>query len=178
MTNTQIQVVLRPPIATDGASVFKLVKQCPPLDVNSMYCNLLQCSHFAGTSVSAFIQQEVQSETAKDQQDELVGFISAYLIPERQNTLFIWQAAVAEKARGQGLASRMAQHILARPLCHQINWLETTITKSNRASWALFEGLAHKLGGELNSSIMFDKQTHLNNEHDTEFLVRIGPLSK
>ena len=39
------------PTSQDGAGVFDLVARCKPLDENSMYCNLLQCSHFADTSV-------------------------------------------------------------------------------------------------------------------------------
>lgn len=130
-----------------------------------MYCNLLQCSHFSNTSVIAVSGNEV------------VGFISAYLIPERANTLFVWQVAVGSQARGQGLATRMLQHILARPYCHDICYLETTITESNKASWALFNGLSSKLNTELHSSVMFDRIEHLDDAHDTEMLVSIGPFN-
>lgn len=159
-----IDINLRPPHAEDGASVFQLVAQCPPLDPNSMYCNLLQCSHFAGTSVAAL------------NQDDLVGFISGYLIPERQDCLFIWQVAVSDKARGQGLATRMLNDILARQQCADVRFLETTITESNRASWALFQGLAKKLNTELHTRVMFDRKQHFDNAHDTEMLVRVGPF--
>ena len=162
------QTVLRPPTPNDGASVFCLIGRCPPLDVNSMYCNLLQCTHFAGTSVAA-----VQTVSTNE---ELVGFISAYLIPEREDTLFIWQVAVDERARGIGLAGNMLKHILDRPQCSQITYLETTITESNKASWALFESLANKLGTALEKSVMFDSDKHLAGEHDTEFLARLGPF--
>jgi len=166
MSLSHPQTELRPPTPNDGASVFSLIGRCPPLDTNSMYCNLLQCTHFAGTSVAA-----VQTVNTSE---ELVGFISAYLIPEREDTLFIWQAAVDERARGIGLASNMLKHILDRPQCNQITHLETTITESNKASWALFESLAKKLGTTLVKSVMFDRDKHLASEHDTEFLVRIG----
>jgi len=126
----------------------------------------LQCSHFSGTSVAATYQ------------GELVGFISGYLIPERPNTLFIWQVAVDEQARGQGLATRMLQNILARDLCTNVSAIETTITESNKASWALFNRLASKLNAQLNSSVMFDREQHLDNAHDTEMLVKISPLIK
>jgi len=129
-----------------------------------MYCNLLQCSHFAGTSIAAVCQ------------GELVGFISGYLIPDRPDTLFIWQVAVGEKARGQGLATRMLQNIRLQAQCSNVSYLETTITASNQASWALFQGLANKLKAELNTSVMFDREQHFANEHDTEMLVRIGPI--
>ena len=41
------------PDATDGVAVHDLVQRCPPLDSNSLYCNLLQCTHFAATSALA-----------------------------------------------------------------------------------------------------------------------------
>jgi len=168
MNISQPQISLRPPTPNDGASVFRLIARCPPLDTNSMYCNLLQCSHFASTSVAAV--QSINSE------EELVGFISAYLIPEREDTLFIWQVAVDESARGMGLAGKMLKQILDRPKCSKITHLETTITESNKASWALFESLTNKLETTLQKSVMFDRDNHLAGEHDTEFLARIGPL--
>jgi len=160
-----LTINLRQPLPEDGSQAFKLISQCPPLDANSMYCNLLQCSHFSSTSVIAVSDNDV------------VGFISAYIIPERPNTLFVWQVAVSSQARGQGLATRMLQNILERSLCHNVSYLETTITESNQASWALFNGLSSKLKTELHSSVMFDRIQHLDNAHDTEMLVSIGPFT-
>ena len=168
MSISEKQTELRPPSANDGASVFRLINQCPPLDTNSMYCNLLQCTHFSDTSVAA--------TEADSSSEELLGFISGYLIPERNNTLFIWQVAVSEEARGMGLASNMLQHILDRPQCAHVKYLETTITESNKASWALFKSLSSKLHTSLEKSIMFDRDDHLGGDHDTEFLARLGPL--
>lgn len=157
---------LRPPTASDGALVHQLVAQCPPLDPNSMYCNLLQCSHFADTSVAAELDGELQ------------GFVSGYLVPQRPDTLFVWQVAVGEPARGQGLASRMVNNILARPQCEGVRYIETSITESNRASWAVFEKLAKALGAELKTSVMFDRKEHFADQHDSETLVRIGPFNR
>jgi len=157
-------IELKVPKDTDGMSVYKLVQDCPPLDTNSAYCNLLQCSHFADTSVAAVLD------------GQLVGFISGYILPARPDTLFIWQVAVSDKARGQGLASKMIQHILDRPNCSQVAFIETTITESNAASWALFESAAKKLNAQLERSMMFEKQAHFQGEHDSEMLVRIGPF--
>jgi L-2,4-diaminobutyric acid acetyltransferase len=166
MKTFQIELELRAPLPKDGHSVYQLVNQCPPLDTNSMYCNLLQCSHFASTSVAAF------------NRGALVGFISGYLTPENPECLFIWQVAVGEEARGLGLATRMLKHILARPHCKTVSYLETSITSTNQGSWALFEGLASKLETDINASLMFDEHHHFQGEHDTESLVRIGPLSQ
>lgn len=165
MKTFQIELELRAPISEDGPAVTNLISQCPPLDTNSAYCNLLQCSHFSSTSVAAF------------KQGELVGFISGYITPDNPECLFIWQVAVGEQARGVGLATRMLNHILARPQCKDVTFLETTITKTNQGSWALFEGLADKLDTEISASVMFEKDLHFVGEHDTESLVRIGPLS-
>jgi len=159
------KALLRAPSPEDGVAVHQLVERCTPLDPNSLYCNLLQCSHFSSTSVAAFLK------------GELVGFISGYCVPERTNTLFIWQVAVDKSARGLGLAGKMIANLLERDQCKSVDFIETTITKENQASWGLFEGVARRLNTELKQSIMFDKAAHLNNEHASEMLVKIGPLS-
>lgn len=164
LTSSQT-ISLRVPTLQDGMSVFRLIKSCPPLDTNSSYCNLLQCGHFSSTSVTA------------DLEGEVVGFISGYRVPERSDTLFIWQVAVNESARGLGLASQMLLNILSRPSCHGISYLETTITEDNQPSWGLFKGLAKRLNAELQSSTWLEKEIHFDGQHDSELLVRIGPFN-
>jgi L-2,4-diaminobutyric acid acetyltransferase len=159
-------ILLRQPVLEDGMAVWRLVGNCPPLDSNSSYCNLLQCHHFAGTSVVA------------ESGDELMGFISGYRVPERLDTLFIWQVAVAKQARGLGMASRMLADILARPLCQEVRFLETTITPDNEGSWALFQGLARKMDAPCESAPWLDKDKHFEGLHDSETLVRIGPFTQ
>lgn len=107
---------------------------------------------------------------------EAVGFISAYLKPDQPNTLFVWQVAIDEKARGQGLASKMLLNIIQRPQCQSVSFLETTITQDNEGSWALFERLTKTLSTDLQSSIWLDKDIHFDGQHDSEALVRIGPF--
>ena len=159
------KIELRIPTLSDGMDVYRLVERCPPLDANSSYCDILQCGHFAQTSVAA------------EMNGEIVGFISAYKKPEQENTLFVWQVAVDEKARGLGLASNMLMHILQRPQCQGVNRLETTITEDNKGSWALFERLAKTLSTDLNSSIWLEKQKHFDGQHESEALVVIGPFT-
>lgn len=144
-------------------SVFKLIKTCPPLDTNSSYCNLLQCSHFSGTSVIA------------EQQSKPLGFISGYLIPEHKNVLFVWQVAVSTEARGQGLGKKMLRELLIRTQC---NYLYTTITESNEASWRLFLSFAKDFGADTKRSVMFEQHQHFSGQHDTEYLLEIGPFKK
>lgn len=146
-------------------AVFRLVESCPPLDTNSSYCNLLQCSHFASTSIAA------------EMDGDLVGFVSGYIVPDRPDTLFVWQVAVAEQARGLGLASHMLVNLLARPQPARVSFLETTITQDNRASWALFEGVAKKSSADFQSGPWMDRAAHFAGQHDSEALVRIGPFN-
>jgi L-2,4-diaminobutyric acid acetyltransferase len=47
------QPILRKPEGEDGSAVWDLVRECKPLDENSMYCNLIQCDHFSDTCVLA-----------------------------------------------------------------------------------------------------------------------------
>lgn len=157
--------LLRRPLSEDGAAVHELVGRCPPLDENSIYCNLLQASHFADTSVAAELD------------GALVGFVSGYRVPDRPDTLFVWQVAVAAEARGLGLAGRMIREILGRPASAGVRFLETTITPDNRASWALFHGLARKLDAGCSESVLFDRERHFRGRHDSETLLRIGPFT-
>ncbi|MEE4146639.1 MAG: diaminobutyrate acetyltransferase [Halieaceae bacterium] len=157
-------ILLRKPRSRDGSALHELVRSCPPLDENSVYCNLLQCTHFAEASVVGEID------------GQLVCAISAYLVPGREDTLFIWQVAVTGSARGRGVAGRMLNHILARPACAGVRYLETTVTDSNQASWALFESFARRSEAALHRSPLFERRQHFAGEHETEVLARIGPL--
>lgn len=145
--------------------VFRLIEDCPPLDPNSSYCNLLQCSHFANSSVIAKANGSV------------MGFISGYIIPTRPDTLFVWQVAVAREARGKGLASKMLDHLIARDYAEKIQFLETTITDDNKPSWALFQHFANNRQANLTTSNWMDRHDHFDGQHDSELLVRIGPFS-
>lgn len=158
------QPVLRRPETGDAGGVHKLINNCPPLDGNSLYCNLLQCTHFAQTSICAELEGEV------------VGFVSGYLLPERPNTLFIWQVAVAAEARGQGLARSMLYQLLRRDYCREVNFLETSVTPGNKASRALFKSMADVLQCDCEESVLFDRDRHFNGTHDSELLLRFGPF--
>lgn len=104
-----------------------------------------------------------------------MGFISGYFLPDQPDTLFVWQVAVAPEARGTGLASRMLTSLIER---HQDNvrFLHTSITENNAASWNTFRRVAQHYGVPLNSDVLFERDQHLDGQHDTEFLVRIGPF--
>lgn len=153
------------PRAADGPSVTALVAASPPLDPNSAYCNLLQCSDFADTCVVA------------ERAGQVVAWVSGYRRPAAPDELFIWQVAVARAARGQGLARRMLGSLLARPPLADVTWVVATITADNQPSWRLFEGLARRRGVDLARQPCFDQHIHFGGSHASEWEVRVGPLS-
>lgn len=108
--------------------------------------------------------------------DELLGSVTGYRIPERRDTLFIWQVAVHPKARGQGLARTMLRKLAAQTVLQGVRFIETSITPGNAASWRLFTGFATEHHADMVRSVMFEQVTHFHGAHETEHLVRIGPL--
>ncbi|RUO20021.1 diaminobutyrate acetyltransferase [Aliidiomarina iranensis] len=160
-----MKIELSEPKPEDGLAVNQLVAENPPLDPNSLYCNLLQTTHFAKTGIAAW------------HENRLVGFVSGYIKPEQPDTYFLWQVVVGEAARGQGLAKRMIQAIFERTTLANVKWLETTITPDNQASQRLFLSLAQAWEAEVNTSVLFDKQKHFGGQHNSEELYRIGPIA-
>ena len=114
----------------------------------------------------------------REKEGDLVGFISGYIPPQQPETVFVWQVAVHEKGRGQGLAKRMLKEIVGRDACKNVTHMETTITEDNEASWALFRSFARDMGAELTYHEHFEKETHFGGNHDSEFCLRIGPFTK
>jgi len=164
-SETDQDVTLRVPTADDGPALFDLIAACPPLDQNSRYCNLLQVSHFAETAVVA------------DLGGEVVGSITGYLKPGDPETLFIWQVAVHEKARGRRLATRMMDEIVDRGgLCRDVRFMETTIEPDNTASWRAFEKFAEARNASTEQSLLFSGDRHFAGTHGDEMLLRIGPF--
>ena len=163
MAGANNRLLLRPPSPEDGAAIHQLIEQSPPLDVNSCYAYLLQTVHFADTCV-----------VAKDSDNTIAAYISAYIPPKKSNTLFVWQVAVAEAYRGQRLAAQMIQHLLRRPVCAAVQYIETTVSPSNQSSAKLFKHLAAQLNAPCVVSELFSAELFGHGTHEAEELFRIG----
>jgi L-2,4-diaminobutyric acid acetyltransferase len=157
-------MLYRRPCLDDGQQLHHLIASCPPLDPNSLYCNFLQCSHFSETSVVV------------EQDGRLLGSITAYLLPDSPDTLFVWQVAVDPVARGKKLAANMLKHLIQR-LGADVHFVETTITPDNASSWALFKSIARDYQTDLTSSVWLDQDSHFYRRHASEHLIKIGPLN-
>lgn len=157
-------IIIRRPRAADGMHVAKLVRRCPPLDQNSTYCYLLQCTQFADTCAIAEMNGTV------------VGFISGHQVPDSPNSLFIWQVAVAEEARGRSLGREMMLDILSRPTSGDFAQILATVTDDNLPSRGMFQSVANSLQTNVGHSVMFDRDLHFAGAHKSENLLTIGPF--
>jgi L-2,4-diaminobutyric acid acetyltransferase len=162
--NQQAPLRLRRPSLADGQALWRTVQQAGTLDLNSSYLYLLLCDAFAETCVLA------------EQQARLLGFVTAFVRPDRPDCLFVWQLGVVPEARGRGLAKQMLHELLRRPACARLRWIEATVSSSNRASRALFTALARDLGLGL-EELPYLSTEHFPAEggHEAEPLLRLGP---
>lgn len=148
------------PEADDGVGMWEIAVASRVLDVNSRYAYVLWCRDFAATSIVARLDGRV------------VGFVTGYRRPDDPQTLFVWQVAVHDAARGRRVAATMLDDLVARV---GVPYLETTITADNGASIALFSGLAERRAADVTRTELFDRAV-LGADHDPEILFRIGPM--
>ena len=157
--------IFRKPSLEDGRALWELVSASKILDINSPYCYLLICKDFAETSVVA------------EQNREVVGFIAGYRPPANLSEVFVWQIAVAEHARGQGLGTAMLMSLLQRHDSRNISRLLATVTPSNLPSKRLFQSLAKRLNTQYTEQDGFGAAVFPNSTHEPENMIRVGPFN-
>ncbi|WP_199552021.1 diaminobutyrate acetyltransferase [Streptomyces sp. N35] len=167
MTTAQ-EFRLDSPGVKDGAALWRIARDSKTLDLNSSYSYLLWCRDFSGTSV-----------VARDGQGEPVGFITAYIRPERPHTLLVWQVAVDAAHRGRGLAATLLDGLARRVVdVYDVTSVETTITPGNTASERLFTSFAERHGASVEREVLFRAEEFPDGSaHDPEVLYRISPLT-
>lgn len=160
-----IQPMIRKPDARDGAEMWRIVKASGKLDVNSSYCYLMLGKYFRNTCAVATIDRKT------------VGFVSGFRHPDRPDTWFVWQIAVAAEARGKGLGRKLLEHVLSRRENEDIRFVETNIAPSNAASQALFAGFARDRGLACRITEGFTPEMFPEEgAHEEEQLFQIGPF--
>lgn len=151
----------------DAARIWELVKQSPPLDLNSPYAYLLLCHHFKDTC------------RVLESNGRIFGFVSGYRPPAAGDSLFVWQIAVAPEMRGKGAALAMLQELLKDDVCEDIQFVEATVSSSNTASRKLFRALARELKTVCREKTLFDAGCFPASEkHESEDVFRIGPIQR
>jgi L-2,4-diaminobutyric acid acetyltransferase len=140
------------------------VQETGVLDVNSSYCYLVLCKHFAGTSVTV------------RERERLAGFLTALILPNDASRLFVWQVGVSVADRGRGLAKRMLRHLLTRPVCRGLTHIETTVSPGNTPSRSLFASLARDLGTTLEECETYGPELFPEPDHEPEQRLVLGPF--
>lgn len=165
-TRTENRVTIRKAVAEDGAAMWRLVEESQSLDPNSPYAYLMAGKYFSETSVVA------------EWEGELIGFVTAFCLPDKPDTVFVWQIGVSQKYRGKGIGSRMLHELLGRATCKDVRYLEATITISNEPSKALFSRIASEMGTVCEVKECFPALLFPDNHipHEAEWTYRIGPL--
>lgn len=130
------------------------------LDLNSPYAYVLWADHFSETSVVAI---------DGDTDGSLVGYVTGFRLPDDPETLFVWQIAVAEQARGRGLGSTMLDELVAHT---GVRALEATVTPDNEASAALFRAVAARHGTEAREELAYEAEL-FPGDHEAEIRFRI-----
>lgn len=157
-------ITYREPIVSDAQKIWELVKKNKPLDENSKYLYILLCHQFSKTCCVA------------EHNSEIIGFLSGFISPKDHSTLFVWQAAVDDGFRNEGIAKKMAFQTLSGtdPL---VKFVEATVTPSNHASLKFLQNFADYVGAKLVTSPLFSSDI-LEDGHEPENLIRIGPIQK
>lgn len=159
------QIAFRTPTENDGKEMFRIVKESKVLDVNSSYSYLMWGKFFYKTSIIAQYENEV------------IGFVTGFLKPESPNTLFVWQVAIDEKCRGNGLATKLIMKLINKLKSQNIQFIEATVTPSNKPSSNLFKGLAKRYETDCEIYECFSKDQFPDSSHEAEFAYKIGPLN-
>lgn len=161
MSESQDEIHIRKPRASDGYEIHQLIANSPPLDLNSIYSYYLLSDHFSDSCVVA------------ENQGRVVGFLSAYRIPQRPDTLFVWQVVVNRALRGKRIAWRMLESLLQR-LGGEVRQVEATVNPSNAASRALFERLAKEHDSTLGEETFLEASAFGPGDHESEILLRVA----
>jgi L-2,4-diaminobutyric acid acetyltransferase len=165
MPASKDEIHIRKPLASDGYEIHQLISNSPPLDLNSIYSYYLLSDHFSDSCIVA------------ESNGKLAGFISAYRIPQRPQTLFIWQVVVDQKLRGKRIAWRMLESLLQRYQNDEVQQVEATVNPGNVASRGLFERLASAHGSSLHEETFLASTAFgPEGEHESEILLRV-PLN-
>lgn len=167
MSSERQDITLRTATADDGAGIWTLVKEAGTLDLNSSYAYLLMADRFGDTCIVA------------ERDGKVVGFVVAFIPPRQPEVVFVWQIGVHPSARGQGLGRRILQALVDAPACEKVRYMETTVTRSNEASEAMFRSFARHSHSAVE---LVDDRSYRTEQFpdgkETERLFRIGPFGE
>ena len=156
--------LFRKPQKNDAKEIYQLIQAVGTLDLNSQYLYLLQSTHFQETCSIAIYNNEI------------VGFVSGYIIPNQEDKLFIWQVAVSNKVRGQNLAMKIIMDIFNRNNSNNnIKYILSTVSPSNKASQRVFEKVANHFDTNIENETLFSLDDFIDS-HEIEVQYTINTI--
>ena len=168
MKKAQVQVKDRiqyiHPEETDGGEMWNIAKSSNVLDLNSTYSYLMMTKYFKETCIIA------------KEDETMAGFVTAFIPPTKQDTIFVWQIAVSADYQGLGIGTKLLHAVIESEACKDVSYLEATISPSNKASQRLFTSFSRKKGTKYKILPCFSKNHFPDGDHEEELCYRIGPL--
>lgn len=157
-------VRVRPPQLGDGGAIWELVRGAELLSSGGQHVAPVLAGHFADTSLVA------------EAEGRVVGFVGGYRPPTNRPSLFVWQIDVAPAFRGKGLGSALLHALVRCPGCEGIEYIEATVSSSNRACRQLFEGFARDVGTACEVTAEYASGLTASTSNEREDLFVIGPI--
>lgn len=117
----------------DTDLVHALAQELPPLDVHTMYTYWNILENFGD---SCFVATD---------SDLPVGLVTSHPTTNPSDEWFLWQIGVRTEYRGNGIADRLQDCVVAVARDAGASALRTTIDQTNLASLHIFERLADRL---------------------------------
>jgi len=123
---------------------------------------MIICCHHAKTSL-----------IATNENGKIVGFVSGYLLPERTDTLFVWEVSAHKEYRSYRIGPNMLQE-----LCRRVRptFIEATINPTNAPSKRCFKQLAEIYKTKYTTSLLFPASSFKPQVHEDELLYHIGSI--
>lgn len=149
----------------DGAQLWRLVKESESLELNSGYSYVMMSRFFSDSCLVA------------EEDDQVIGFVAAFVPPSDPDAVFVWQIGVDRGHRGRGLAGRLLLELLKTERCRPLKRLIATVSPDNKPSMALFRSLARRLDTGFDQRPFFPGEVFPEPGHEPEHLVEVGPLA-
>jgi L-2,4-diaminobutyric acid acetyltransferase len=156
-------VEFKPPEVSHASQISRLVRETPKLDDNSEYIYALWCAYFARNSAVAV------------NGDEVLAFVTGFRSPASPEVYFLWQTAAKSRHGIPNLGVDLIQYAAEREIATGARIVEASVDAKNKPMTILMKTLCKRLGGDLETEVLFDSETLSANgsQHHEETLYRI-----
>ncbi|QEM82273.1 GNAT family N-acetyltransferase [Halomonas binhaiensis] len=155
----QSEIRFEHPSVVDAKSLFRLAACNDNLDLYPEYFYLVWARDFRKTSLVA------------KSGDRLLGYILAYIRPDDNRTLFLWQIAVDPSVRSSGLGFSLVKKLIDS-VGEDVSAFEATIDVCNDAAYNTLTSLAKQYETNVSQKDLFLESDFISSHHK-ETLIRL-----